>query len=70
LDSSGCEKWKEKALKAIQEAEAIIIFDRKSCEESDNAKWEINKAMNKLMRFFIQQINNNIHKYHIKKHTT
>ncbi len=44
LDSSGCEKWKEKALKAIQEAEAIIIFDRKSCEESDNAKWEINKA--------------------------
>lgn len=44
LDSSGSERWKEKALKAIQEAEAVIVFDRKSCEESDNAKWEIKKA--------------------------
>jgi len=44
LDSSGGEKWKEEALNVIQEAEAVIIFNRKSCEESDNAKWEINKA--------------------------
>ncbi len=32
LDSSGGEKWKEQALKAIGEAEAIIVFNRKSCE--------------------------------------
>lgn len=44
LDSSGGEEWKEHALKAIGEAEAIIVFNRKSCEESENAKWEIKKA--------------------------
>jgi len=44
LDSSGGIRWKEKALKAIQNAEAVIVFNRKACEESDNAKWEIKKA--------------------------
>lgn len=44
LDSSGGEQWKEEAEEAIQEAEAVIVFNRKSCEESDNAKWEIKKA--------------------------
>jgi hypothetical protein len=44
LDSSGGEKWKEEALKSIHESEAVIIFDKKSCEESDNAKWEIKKS--------------------------
>lgn len=44
LDSSGGEKWKEKSLKAIQDAEAVVVFNRSACEESDNAKWEIKKA--------------------------
>lgn len=44
LDSSGGEQWKEDAAEAIQVSEAVIVFDKKSCEESDNAKWEIKKA--------------------------
>jgi hypothetical protein len=44
LDSSGGEQWKESALNAIAEAEAVVVFNRESCEESDNAKWEIEKA--------------------------
>lgn len=44
LDSSGSEQWKQKALNAIDQAEAVIVFDRASCEESDNATWEIEKA--------------------------
>lgn len=44
LDSIGCKDWKDHAIEAISKAEAVIIYDRKSCEESENAKWEINKA--------------------------
>lgn len=44
LDSTGCENWKDQAIDAIAKAEVVIIFDRKSCEESENAKWEMNKA--------------------------
>ncbi|MCK4600757.1 hypothetical protein KAU37_13230 [Candidatus Bipolaricaulota bacterium] len=44
LDSSGGEQWKENALNAIGEAEAVIVFNMESCEKSDNAKWEIQKA--------------------------
>jgi hypothetical protein len=44
LDSVGCNDWKNQALEAISKAEAIIVYDRKSCEESKNAKWEINIA--------------------------
>jgi len=44
LDSAGCEEWKEQAIKAISQAEAVIVFDRESCEESENAVWEIKKA--------------------------
>lgn len=44
LDSSGGEQWKSDALNAIDEAEAIVIFDRSACEHSENAKWEIEKA--------------------------
>lgn len=44
LDSSGSSLWKQKAESAINEAEAVIVFNPKSCEESDNAKWEIEKA--------------------------
>jgi len=44
LDSSGSNQWKREAENAINEAEAIIVFNPESCEESDNAKWEIEKA--------------------------
>ena len=44
LDSAGCEEWKDQAIKAISRAEAIIVFDRKFCEKSENAAWEIKKA--------------------------
>lgn len=44
LDSSGGEQWKSSALNAIDEAEAIVVFNKSSCEESENAKWEIEKA--------------------------
>lgn len=44
LDSTGCEKWKDGAIDAISRAEVVIIYDRKSCEESENAKWEIEKV--------------------------
>ena len=44
LDSSGGESWKQKALDAIDKAEAVVVFERESCEQSDNAKWEIEKA--------------------------
>lgn len=44
LDSSGGDHWKQKALEAIGQCEAVIIFNSPSCEESDNAKWEIERA--------------------------
>ena len=44
LDSSGGEQWKHKAANAISQAEAVIVYNRESCEESDNVKWEIEKA--------------------------
>ena len=44
LNSSGCEKWKDQALNALGQAEAVIVYDRSECENSDNAKWEIAKA--------------------------
>ena len=44
LDSSGGEQWKKKAVIAIDKSEAVIIFNPKSCDDSENAKWEIKKA--------------------------
>ena len=44
LDSSGGEEWKQKAESAISQVEAAIVFNPSSCEESDNAKWEIEKV--------------------------
>lgn len=44
LNSSGGEEWKQKAEISISQAEAVIVFNPSSCEESDNAKWEIEKA--------------------------
>jgi len=38
------EKWKNKAVNAIDKAEAVIIFNKPFCEESNNATWEIEKA--------------------------
>jgi len=44
LDSANCNDWKTQAIEAISRSEAIIVYDRKSCEASENAQWEINKA--------------------------
>lgn len=44
LDSSGGKEWKQKAESAISQVEATIVFNPSSCEESDNAKWEIEKV--------------------------
>ena len=44
LDSSGGDQWRHKALDAIDQTEAIVIFNRAFCEESENATWEIEKA--------------------------
>jgi len=44
LDNYGGEQWKENAVKAISKAEAVILFNPESCDKSDNAKWEIEKA--------------------------
>ena len=44
LDSAGCEEWKDQAIEAISKAEAVVVYDRESCEESENARWEIKKA--------------------------
>ncbi len=45
LDSSVGEQWKHEAINAIDKAEAIVIFNKSSCEESENASWEIEKAL-------------------------
>ncbi len=44
LNSSGGEEWKQKAESSISQVEAVIVFNPSSCEESDNAIWEIEKA--------------------------
>lgn len=44
LDSSGANQWRQKAENAIYQAEAVIVFNPESCKESDNAKWEVEKA--------------------------
>lgn len=44
LDSVGYKDWQNQAIEAISKVEAVIVYDRKSCKESENAKWEINKA--------------------------
>jgi len=57
LNSSGGEEWKQKAESAISQVEAAIVFNPSSCEESDNAKWEIEKA--KEAGIEIIELNNN-----------
>ena len=43
LDSSN-RFWRQKALNAINQAEAVIIFNKKYCSKSKNANWEIKQA--------------------------
>jgi hypothetical protein len=44
LNSFGGVEWKQEAVISISQVEAVIIFNPGSCEESDNAKWEIEKV--------------------------
>lgn len=44
LNSPGGIQWKQRAEKAINEAEAVVVFNPESCAESENAKWEIAKT--------------------------
>ena len=44
LDSGECKDWEDQAIDAMANAEAVIIYDRKACEQSENAIWEIEKA--------------------------
>lgn len=44
LDSWDGNGWKQKAENAIYQAEAVIIFNPDSSKESENVKWEIEKA--------------------------
>lgn len=47
LDSSGDNTWKSEAETAIDQCEVIIVYDRKACEESENANWELEMAASK-----------------------
>lgn len=44
LNSSQGEIWKEKAITNIQNSEAVVVYDSESCNQSENAPWEIAKA--------------------------
>lgn len=44
LDSSNDYQWRQKAENAIYLAEAIVVFNPDFCRESENSKWEIEKA--------------------------
>lgn len=62
LDSSTQKDWKQQAINSIQNAEAIIVFNKSSCEASDNALWEIEqaKASNKEIIFLDCNGNNDL----------
>ncbi|MCF8468946.1 MAG: hypothetical protein K9G33_16220 [Sneathiella sp.] len=44
LKKSYGEEWKTKAETIIYDSEIVILFDPEDCEESENAKWEIDVA--------------------------
>ena len=44
LDSSGDMHWRRKAEDAIRQSEVVVIFNSKSCQESSNVEWEIERA--------------------------
>lgn len=45
LDSSGGDMWKLTASLEIEESEAVVVYDPDLCGESENAKWEIERAI-------------------------
>lgn len=47
LDSSAQNTWKAEAAIAIEQSEAVLVFNKNFCKESDNARWEIEKAVSK-----------------------
>lgn len=75
LNSTGVEKWKQKAENAIYEAEAVIVFNPESCNESKNSLWEIEKAKEankEIIEFYIDSENTSaisqlISKYNFKE---
>lgn len=44
FDNSGSDQWKEHAMHAIKQSNAVIVFNRNSCMESENTKWAIEHA--------------------------
>ncbi len=44
LDNSKGDEWKSRARKAIENSEAVVVFDIKACLESENATWEMQVA--------------------------
>ncbi len=44
LNSSEGQAWKSKALKKLNEAEVVLVYNPEQCALSDNAHWEIDKA--------------------------
>ncbi len=59
LNSSGDDTWKSEAETAIDQCEAIIVYDRQACEESENAKWELERADSKNKKIVDLQSENN-----------
>lgn len=59
LDSSDDNSWKLKVESEIDKCEAVIVFDRQACEESENAKWELEKAAAKSKKIVHIQSTNN-----------
>lgn len=62
LNSSGDDEWKSAAIKSIEKAEAIVIFNRELCEESENAKWEIERAKQSGKNLIFLDNNDKFHK--------
>jgi len=44
LNSSEGQVWKTKALKKINKAEVVLVYNPELCALSDNAQWEIDKS--------------------------
>lgn len=44
LNSASVLPWKKKAIKEICLADCVLVFNKESCEESENAKWEMSQA--------------------------
>lgn len=50
LNSTGVEKWKQKAENAIYEAEAVIVFNPESCNESKTLYGKSKKRKKQIKR--------------------